>query len=216
MTAMSQHATRVILDHPSVYPDDLLDGLAAEFSDRRWWVLYTKVHQEKAITRQLHGRGIPYYLPLVEKTSLWRGRRFLSMVPVFAGYVFLYGNEQERVWSLTTNRISRILSVSDLEELTRDLRRLQRMIASGAPLTVEKRLARGDRVRVRYGPLAGLEGVVLRRDGTSRLLIAVDFLQQGASAEIDDHMLEPISRSWLDGKKETSVLRSGTLLSRRA
>jgi transcriptional antiterminator RfaH len=199
---------------PSVYPADLLEGLTAEPSERRWWVLYTKVHQEKAITRQLHGRGVPYYLPMVEKTSQWRGRRFVSMIPVFAGYVFLYGNEQERVWSLTTNRVSRVLFVPDVDGLSHDLRQLQHMIASGAPLTVEKRLARGDRVRVRYGPLAGLEGIVLRRSGTSRLLVAVDFLQQGASVEIDDHVLEPIGRSSLDGKRETSVLRSGTLASR--
>jgi transcription antitermination factor NusG len=195
---MSQYARRDILDQPALYPDDLLDGSATEPSDRRWLVLYTKVHQEKAISRQLHGRGVPYYLPLVEKTSQRRGRRFVSMVPVFAGYVFLYGNEQERVWSLTTNRVSRILSVPDQEGLAHDLRRLQRLIASEAPLTVEKRLVRGDHVRVHYGPLAGLEGIVLRRDGTSRLLIAVNFLQQGASVEIEDYLLEPLSPPCLD------------------
>lgn len=190
-------------DQPSVFPDDLLDGLVAEPSDRRWWVLYTKVHQEKAIARQLHGRQVPFYLPLVEKTSQSRGRRIVSRVPVFASYVFLFGNEEERVWSLTTNRLSRVLVVPDPEQLSHDLRQLRQMIASGAPLTVEKRLSRGDLVRVRYGPLAGLEGVVLRRDGTSRLLISIDFLQQGASAEIDDHMLEPIGPPCLEGRQKT-------------
>lgn len=209
---MSQHAASGTPDHPTIYPENLLDGLAAEPSDRRWWVLYTKVHQEKALSRQLLGREMPYYLPLVEKTSRWRGRRFVSMVPIFAGYVFLYGNEQERVWSLTTNRISRVLAVPDLDGLANDLRRLQRLIASGAPLTIEKRLARGDRVRVRYGPLAGLEGVVLRRDGASRLLVAVNFLQQGASAEIEDHLLEPLSRPCDDTKQGKGVVSQRTVV----
>ena len=50
----------------------------------------------------------------------------------------------------------------------------------------------GNRVRVRRGPLAGLEGAVLVRRGQTRLLVQVNFLQKGASVEIDDFLLEPI------------------------
>jgi len=169
-----------------------LDDVTTAAADRRWWVLYTRVHQEKAIVRQLYGRQIPYYLPLVAKTNVCRGRRFVSQVPVFAGYVFLFGTNEERVASLTTNRVSRVLEVEDPEQLTHDLRQLQHLIASRAPLTLERRLMPGDRVRVRSGPLAGLEGTVLKRHGGTRLLVAVNLLQQGASVEIDACQLEPI------------------------
>jgi transcription antitermination factor NusG len=176
----------------SLYPETLLDELTCQPSDHRWWVLYTKVHQEKALAQQLYGYQIAYYLPLVPKTSVWRGRRFVSRVPVFAGYVFLHGSEEERVTSLTTNRISRVLRVDDPEQLSHDLRQLRFLIDSGAPLTVESRLAPGRRVRVRRGTLMGLEGTVLKRRHTTRLLVAVNFLQQGASVEIEDCFLEPI------------------------
>ena len=69
---------------------------------------------------------------------------------------------------------------------------IHRLIDSGAPLTVESRLARGDRVRIRSGPLAGLEGTVLSRRGIRRLTVSVDFLQQGASVAVEDYMLETI------------------------
>jgi len=182
----------IVRDIPSLYPDVLLEELVFQASARRWWALYTKVHQEKALARQLLGYQIPYYLPLVQKTSVWRGRRFISRVPLFAGYVFLFGTEEERVASLTTNRISRVLVVDDVEGLSRDLRQLWHLIASGAPLTVEQRLAPGQRVRVRSGLLAGLEGRVLKRHGATRLLVAVDFLQQGASVHIEDCLVEPL------------------------
>lgn len=182
----------VVAQLASLHPEGLLDALASQPPERRWWVLYTKVHQEKALARQLFGRDIPYYLPLLNKTTVWRGRKFISRVPVFAGYVFLFGSEEERVVSLTTNRISRILHVHDPDGLTRDLRQLRRLIASGAPLTVESRLVPGQRVRVRRGVFAGLEGTVLKRRGSTRLLVAVDFLQQGASVEIEDCLLEPL------------------------
>jgi transcription antitermination factor NusG len=89
--------------------------------------------------------------------------------------------------------VSRVISVADSQRLVFDLRQLHQLIAADAPLTVEARLEPGDRVRVRQGPLLGLEGTVLVRRNRTRLLIAVDFLQQGASVEIDDFLLEPLN-----------------------
>jgi hypothetical protein len=37
-----------------------------------------------------------------------------------------------------------------------------------------------------------LEGIVTKRRGVSRLLVAVNYLQQGASVEIEDFMVEVI------------------------
>jgi transcriptional antiterminator RfaH len=176
----------------AIFPEDLLDAAPAEMSDRQWWAVYTKSRQEKAFARQLLSHAVPYYLPLVLKNYTCRGRRFSAHVPLFAGYVFMHGAEQERIVSLTTNRVSKILPVHDAVRLVHDLRQIFRLIASGAPLTIEQRLAAGRRVRLRYGALAGLEGSVLTRRGGTRLLVAVDFLQQGASIDVEDHWLEPI------------------------
>jgi transcription antitermination factor NusG len=175
-----------------MFPEGLLDDPAASPGDRRWWVLYTKARQEKSLARDLFALQVPFYLPKVKKTQITRGRRTNSFVPLFAGYVFLWGSEQERVRSLMTNRISRVIAVNDPERLLFDLRQLAQLIAVDAPLTIESQLEAGDRVRVRQGPLMGLEGTVLTRRGITRLLVAVDFLQQGASVEIDDYLLEPL------------------------
>jgi transcription antitermination factor NusG len=185
-----------------------LDGLSDRPFDRRWWVLYTKVHQEKAIVRHLFGRRIPYYLPLVEKTNICRGRRFVSHIPLFADYVFLFGSDDERIASLTTNRVSRILPVEHPEQLTRELRQLQRLIACRAPLTLERRLVPGDHVRVRSGALVGLEGTVLKRHGTMRLVISVNLLQQGASVEVDACQIEPIG-DWNSYRMQRAAAKGG-------
>ena len=182
----------ILAPEPSLYPEDLLDGAACDPANRQWWVLYTKARQEKAVARELLGFNVPFYLPIVAKTSIWRGRRVRSHVPLFSGYVFLFGSDEERVRALMTNRISRVLTVYDPESLEHDLRQISGLIATKMPLTPEARLVPGDRVRVRYGPFEGLEGTVLRRGGETRLLVSVNFLQQGASVEIDDFMLEPI------------------------
>ncbi|MCA9170589.1 MAG: hypothetical protein KDB23_23080, partial [Planctomycetales bacterium] len=69
---------------------------------------------------------------------------------------------------------------------------IAQLIQVDAPLTVEARLTAGDPVRIKNGPMAGLEGVVITRRGQARLLVAVKMLQQGVSVEIEDFLLEPL------------------------
>jgi transcriptional antiterminator RfaH len=182
----------ILTREPSVFPDELLNQSVESDKSRQWWAVYTKARQEKALARQLHGYEIPYFLPLIPRESMARGRRIHSHLPLFCGYLFLYGTEDERVRTLTTNRISRILHVADQEQLFRDLRQVHEVIESGAPLTVESRLEPGQQVRVKYGAFSGMEGKILQRRGGVRLLIAVNYLQQGISIEIDDMMVEPV------------------------
>ncbi len=121
-----------------------------------------------------------------------RGRVVQAYIPLFGGYVFMYGNEDERIRCLTTNRVSELLPVEDQWQLRGDLQQLNRLIDMGAPLTIERRLEPGRRVRIRNGPMRGLEGVIThRRGGGRRLLVAVEFLRNGVSVEIDDFMVEP-------------------------
>jgi transcription antitermination factor NusG len=187
----------ILAEQPSLYPENLLaDPVGIQLEDspaeRCWWVIYTKSRQEKSLARDLLGYRIPFYLPQVSSVHLVRGRRVRSYLPVFPGYVFLYGSPDERLGALRTNRISRVLPVPTQEELHRDLQRLANLIATGAPLTVEQRLSAGRAVRIRNGPMAGFEGTIVQRRGSDRLLIAVNFLQQGVSVEINDFMVEPI------------------------
>ena len=182
----------ILPEEPNLYPDSLLDEPPAGPSPRCWMVLYTKARQEKSLARELLAHHIPFYLPLVKKASVSRGRKRTSFIPLFGGYVFLYGSEQERVRGLTTNRISRILPVDDADQLLHDLRQIRQLIAANVPLTVESRLGPGQRVRVRQGAFAGVEGIVMKRRGEMRLLVSINFLQQGASVEIDDFLLEPL------------------------
>ncbi|MDZ7619983.1 MAG: transcription termination/antitermination NusG family protein, partial [Patescibacteria group bacterium] len=182
----------ILRPEPTIFPESLLDEEERSDDARRWRVLYTKSRQEKALARDLLAATVPFYLPLIAKENVMRGRRIASYIPLFTGYMFLFGDEDERLRTLQTNRISRVLDVEDVGSLVHDLRQIQHLIASGAPLTVESRLEPGNRVRVKHGSFAGLEGTVLQRRGKTRLLVAVNFLQQGASVEVEDFFLEPI------------------------
>jgi transcriptional antiterminator RfaH len=82
--------------------------------------------------------------------------------------------------------------VQDGPGLLDDLRQVYRLIQIGRPLTPESRFVAGDRIRVKTGVFAGFEGSILRRQGETRLLVSVNFTQQGASVLLDDCQLESI------------------------
>jgi len=178
----------------SVFPENLLErpteGDTGE--SRLWWAVFTKSRQEKALARDLLAREIPFYLPLVANDRYIRGRRVQAHLPVFSGYVFLYGDDTERYQSLTTNRVSRVLPVADGEQLRHDLRQVHHLIESNAPMTLERRLRPGQFARIKNGPMRGLEGIITERRGRRLLLVAVHFLQTGVSIEIDDFMVEAV------------------------
>ncbi len=183
----------ILAAEPVLYPEGLFDlAEGADEAPRRWWALYSRARQEKAVARQLYRWQVPFYLPLVDKSLLYRGRRVTSHVPLFTAYLFLYGTEEERVRALSTNRLSSVLEVVDQPRLVHDLRQIQRLIDAKAPLTIESRLTPGRRVRIKAGAFQGLEGTVVSRQRQTRLVLAVNFLQQGVSVEVDDFLLEPL------------------------
>ncbi len=179
---------------PDIYPEELLDGdPPASDSAHCWWALYTLPRREKDLMRRLRSMQVAHYAPMVKRrTRSPNGRARQSFVPLFSSYVFFCGDESARYKAMTTNCVSQYLEVDDVAQLVCDLRQIQRLIRSDVPMTPEARLQPGNRVRIRSGSLAGTEGVVLKRRGGDRLLIAVRFLQQGASVQLEDFQVEPI------------------------
>jgi transcriptional antiterminator RfaH len=181
-----------ILDlEPSIYPEGLLDEFGPLYgTERSWLAVYTKPRQEKALARELLGFGVPFFLPLVPKRIVYRRRIRSSQLPLFSGYLFLYGSEEEQLRAVVSNRVSQLLAVHDADRLVSDLRSVQQLVQSDAALTLESRLRPGRRVRVTSGPFMGLEGTIEACKSGYRLIVGVQLLQRGVSLEIDDACLE--------------------------
>ena len=141
--------------------------------------------------RKLSATAIPFYAPLIKRRlHSAGGRTRVSYVPLFPGYVFSFLDDDQRRSALATNTIARWLPIIDREMLLADLRSIKQLIDSDQPLTPEARIQPGQSVRVRSGALCGLEGTVVKRRGEERLVVAVRFLNQGASIELEDVDLE--------------------------
>jgi transcriptional antiterminator RfaH len=181
---------------PNTFPAELFAEENPDLRDgRQWWVLHTKPRQEKSLARQLLQSQVPFYLPLIERRSLIRGRVMQSQVPLFPGYLFLLGQRDERVTALATNRVVHSLEVWDQRTLWDDLTQVHRLINTGAPITPEERLEPGALVEITRGPLAGLKGRIIRAASGKRFVVQVNFIQRGASVLIDDFNLIAIDEN---------------------
>ena len=160
----------------------------------RWWVAHTKSRNEKALARDLSRHGITNYLPLRRKItrSPRTGRRTVSTVPVFTGYLFFTGNEQQRYQVLATNRVAKTLFVPNQPQLVTQLRHIHQVLTSNMEFEHLMGVRVGRWVRVVAGALAGVEGCVVQKLGKTRLAVSVDFLGQSVLVEVDAELLEPI------------------------
>ena len=156
----------------------------------RWWVVHTLARHEKALARDLERKAIDYYLPLARVERRWGRRRAQIQIPLFPGYLFMRGGEEERLSTVQTKRVARVINVHDQQRLKEALGHIRRMVESGRPVDLYPGIRKGRRCRIVRGPLRGLEGVVLRRQGVFRVFVAVEILGQSAETEIDGASLE--------------------------
>ncbi len=158
----------------------------------QWWVAHVKSRNEKALAHDLIRRDISYFLPMSWKVRRQRGRTIRSLLPLFGGYLFFCGEENERIELLRTNRVANLIVVSDQQTLIDELAQIEHALRAGVPLTPHKFAKLGQRCKITAGALCGLTGIVVRTGNTARLLLQVDILGQGAAVEIDVDMIEQL------------------------
>jgi transcription antitermination factor NusG len=182
----------ILKKEDDLYPKDLFDDQTILSDEsKQWWCIYTLSRREKELMRKLAKLEVPHYGPMVPKRYRSpNGRLRTSWIPLFANYVFMFGNEEDRLAALTTNCISKCNKVEEREELAETLKQVKAIIETGVPMTPEGRLEPGNHVRVKSGHFAGFEGTVIRREGKTRFLLAVEYLNQGISIEMDEGLLE--------------------------
>ena len=151
---------------------------------------HTRSRNEKALAHDLISKEISYFLPMSWKVRRKSRRTIRSLLPLFNGYLFFCGRENDLVELLKTNRVAHLIEVNYQEKLLDELIQIDQALRSGAPLTPHKYIKAGQRCRVIAGPLIGLEGIVVRTKNATRLVLQIDMLGQAASVEIDVDMME--------------------------
>jgi transcription antitermination factor NusG len=152
-----------------------------------WFAVYTRHRHEKAVAQFVSGKGVEVFLPLYKTTHPWKDRIKDLLLPLFPNYVFVLAGPDQRSAVLSTPGVYDFVRLGGLatpipEE---EIEAVRQVVGHGLDAEPHPFLKSGDRVRVKSGPLEGLEGILVRKKNFYRLVLSVELLVKSISVEVD-------------------------------
>jgi transcription antitermination factor NusG len=160
----------------------------------RWFAAYTFANHEKKVGYELQRRELQNFLPLYKSVRRWSDRRQIVTAPLFPGYVFVRIAAEDRLRVLRIPGVARLVGFGGLPTAIPDeqIEPLRRGWNDELLCEPYRYLRVGQRVRVIGGPLAGAEGILLRKKGGLRVVISIEAILRSFAVEVEAGDLESI------------------------
>ncbi len=158
-----------------------------------WFALQVRARYENTVASHLRGQGYEWFLPTYKCRRSWSDRIKEIELPLFPGYLFCRFDLHNRLPILKTPGVVQIVGIARIPIPIDDaeINAIQTAVRSGLPSQPWPFLQVGERVRIEYGPLCGLEGLLLAFKGHHRIVLSVTLLKRSVALEIDDAWVTP-------------------------
>lgn len=155
------------------------------------------------VAEHFRAKGLEQYLPLYSAKQSWSDREKTIELPLFPNYVFFRCDFDERLKVLRTPGVFSLVSFGDGPAAIpgSEIEAVRKMAGAGLPVRPWPFCTVGQTLRIRRGPLAGVEGIVLREQNLLRVVVSIELLQRSVAVEIDRDMLETRSVSHVKSTK---------------
>lgn len=161
-------------------------------SELLWVVAHTRPRREKKLVEYCTRHGLAVTLPCYDSAHKYRGKTVVFRKPLFPGYVFLQLQPEQFSGVRQNDNVANLLDVFDQETFARQLQEILAALDSKLEVRLAPSIGEGTRVKIRSGPLQGVEGWVEKRHGMSTVLLRLDFINQAAAVKISAEHLELI------------------------
>jgi transcription antitermination factor NusG len=159
-----------------------------------WYALKVRTNGESKPQEALILKGYETFLPTYIDVRRYSDRLKKVSAALLPGYLFCRLDAEHRLPILSTPGIESIVGIGGvpcpIEE--KEIGVIRRVVQSGTRAAPWPYLKEGDRVRVQYGSLVGVEGTLIRTRGASRLVISIHLLQRSISFEIEREWVRPL------------------------
>lgn len=168
---------------------------SVESRSPNWYALYTRSRHEKQVAEQLEQRHFEVFLPLYPSLRRWKDRRVELQLPLFPSYLFVRIPLQHRIEVLNVPGAVRFVAFNGRPAAVtdHDLLSVRSALTEGLRLHPHPYLKIGRRVRVRSGPLTGMEGILVRKKDRFRLVLSIDIIMRSVAVEVDASDVEPLA-----------------------
>lgn len=158
-----------------------------------WYGVQTKPRYEKISAQALAGKGLTVYLPLAAQYRRWSDRMVRIATPLFPGYVFCRFDAAKRAAVLRTLGVISIVGTAKHPEPIADeeMQAVQAVVQSKLSSEPWPYVREGEAVRILCGPLAGVEGWLVRKKNQWRVVVSIHLLQRSVAVEVDREWVSP-------------------------
>jgi transcription antitermination factor NusG len=160
-------------------------------TDPAWFVVHVRPRREKKLRQFCEREGFPVTLPCYQSVRKYRGKKVVFQKPLFPGYVFVQLLPAQRQTVLQSDHVANLLVVQDQVLFIRQLGEILEALGSSLEIFLAPEIGVGRRVKVKSGPLRGMEGWVEERYGLTTVLLRLDFIGQAAAVKLQADELEP-------------------------
>ena len=159
-----------------------------------WFALRVKSNFEKTVAAVVHYKGFEEFLPLCHRRHRWSDRVKSIDLPLFPGYLFCRIDPDLRLPILTIPGALHFVGIGKTPVPIDDseIAAIQLAVRSGLPAEPWEYLNVGQLVRLDYGPLAGLEGILIEARKQFRIVVSVSLLQRSLAVEIERKWVTPL------------------------
>jgi transcription antitermination factor NusG len=175
-----------------------------------WNAVYTRHQHEKSVADSLTRSGFEVFLPTYKVVRRRVDRKKQLSLPLFPCYVFLRSTFERRLQVLGTPGVRSVVSFASRPALipNPEIDAIRKAVESKFGVEPHPFLECGSRVRVRSGPLADVEGILVRKKSSHRLILSAKLLGKSIAVELDASTVESLHKSPRPtGTSQTTVLR---------
>jgi transcription antitermination factor NusG len=177
-------------------PNELI-GLpnSCQVSQPSWYAIYARHQHEKMVAQILTSKGFEVFLPLYWTVHRWKDRKKQVWLPLFPCYLFLQEGLSRQLDILKTPGVHGVVACGGRPAVIpeEEIDAIRQMVESGIRVEPHPFLKCGDRVRVKRGPLIGVEGILIRKKNQFHLVVSMEILGRSAAVEIDVSTVERVS-----------------------
>lgn len=161
-----------------------------------WHALHIRHQHEKAVAQALSSKGFETFLPLYPAVHRWKDRTRQLSLPVFPCYLFLRGGLDRRLQILQTHGVQGVVGTAGRPGFIpeAEIAAIQRAVENRLTIGPHPFLQCGDWVRIKSGPLLGLEGILVRKQEQVRLVLSIEILGRSVAVEVEASLVERISK----------------------
>jgi transcription antitermination factor NusG len=167
---------------------------SSDLASRHWVAVRVKSNFEHYVSSSIKGKNLEEFYPtyVLKRQD---DRHSEVRAPLFPGYLFCRLDYQQRFPVLKIPGVVGFVGAGKqpLPVKEEEISEVRRIVESRLPVWPCPFLCVGQRIRLKAGPLCGIEGSILSVTGAWQIVVTVTFLQRSVAVNVNPAWIEPIA-----------------------